>query len=177
MICELTLRDGRVVYDLNGLAAGRLGQANAEVTRIRAAAVPKDLSLNCFCGLPNRLALAPSRLTSSLSHASLRATRSTSRTIPPDITAPGRVSFVMKGERSTDDERVASAGTDGLTAGWRQSPPVFDLLGEETTVPRLTTLKAMKKVLMQGVFVAALTALIGFQATGVPPRDSGCGRL
>ena len=34
-------------------------------------------------------------------------------------------------------------------------------------MPRLTTLKAMKKVLMQGVFVAALTALIGFQATGV----------
>ena len=32
---------------------------------------------------------------------------------------------------------------------------------------RLTTLRAMKKVLMQGVFVAALAALIGFGATGV----------
>ena len=34
-------------------------------------------------------------------------------------------------------------------------------------MPRLTTLKAMKKVLMPGLFVAALTALIGLQATGV----------
>ncbi|HET9270743.1 MAG TPA: hypothetical protein VFO31_21340 [Vicinamibacterales bacterium] len=32
---------------------------------------------------------------------------------------------------------------------------------------RLTTLKAMKKALTMGVFVAALTALIGFQASGV----------
>ena len=32
---------------------------------------------------------------------------------------------------------------------------------------RLTTLRAMKKVLMRGVFVAALAALIGFGATGV----------
>ena len=31
---------------------------------------------------------------------------------------------------------------------------------------RLTTLKAMKKVLTMGVFVAAVTALIGFQASG-----------
>jgi hypothetical protein len=34
-------------------------------------------------------------------------------------------------------------------------------------MPRLTTLRAMKKVLMHGVFVAALTALIGFGASGV----------
>jgi len=35
-------------------------------------------------------------------------------------------------------------------------------------MPRLTTLKAMKKVLIQGgVFVAALAALIGFHAAGV----------
>ena len=34
-------------------------------------------------------------------------------------------------------------------------------------MPRLTTLKAMKKVLVLGVFVAALTALIGFRATAV----------
>ena len=34
-------------------------------------------------------------------------------------------------------------------------------------MPRLTTLRAMKKVLMQGVFVAALAALIGFGATSV----------
>ena len=34
-------------------------------------------------------------------------------------------------------------------------------------MPRLTTLKAMKKVLMQGVFIAALAALVGFQVTGV----------
>jgi hypothetical protein len=32
---------------------------------------------------------------------------------------------------------------------------------------RLTTLKAMRKTLTVGVFVAALTALIGFQASGV----------
>ena len=32
---------------------------------------------------------------------------------------------------------------------------------------RLTTLQRMKKVLMQGLFVAAVTALIGFQVTGV----------
>jgi len=32
---------------------------------------------------------------------------------------------------------------------------------------RLTTLKNMKKALTMGVFVAALTALIGFQASGV----------
>ena len=32
---------------------------------------------------------------------------------------------------------------------------------------RLTTLRTMKKVLMRGVFVAALTALIGFGATGL----------
>jgi len=34
-------------------------------------------------------------------------------------------------------------------------------------MPRLTTLRAMKKVLMQGAFAAALTALIGFGATSV----------
>lgn len=34
-------------------------------------------------------------------------------------------------------------------------------------MPRLTALKAMKKVLMQGVFAAALTASIGFQVTGL----------
>ena len=34
-------------------------------------------------------------------------------------------------------------------------------------MPRLTALKAMKTVLMRGVFVAALTALIGFQVTGL----------
>ena len=32
---------------------------------------------------------------------------------------------------------------------------------------RPTTLKAMKKALTMGMFVAALTALIGFQASGV----------
>ena len=32
---------------------------------------------------------------------------------------------------------------------------------------RLTTLKAMRTALAMGVFVAATTALIGFQATGV----------
>jgi len=32
---------------------------------------------------------------------------------------------------------------------------------------KLTTLKAMKKALTMGVFAAALTALIGFQASGV----------
>jgi hypothetical protein len=34
-------------------------------------------------------------------------------------------------------------------------------------MPGLTTLQRMKKVLMQGLFVAAVTALIGFQGTGV----------
>ena len=34
-------------------------------------------------------------------------------------------------------------------------------------MPTLTTLRAMKKVLMRGVFVAALTALIGFGTTGL----------
>ena len=34
-------------------------------------------------------------------------------------------------------------------------------------MPRLTTLQRMKTVLMQGLFVAAVTALIGFQGTGV----------
>jgi len=34
-------------------------------------------------------------------------------------------------------------------------------------MPGLTTLRAMKKILMQGVFVAALMALIGFGATTV----------
>ena len=34
-------------------------------------------------------------------------------------------------------------------------------------MPRLTGLKAVKRVLMQGVFVAALTALVGFQVTGL----------
>ena len=34
-------------------------------------------------------------------------------------------------------------------------------------MPRLTASKAMKKVLMQGVLVAALTALIGFHVTGL----------
>ena len=34
-------------------------------------------------------------------------------------------------------------------------------------MPRQTTLRAMKKVLLQGVFIAALTELVGFQATGV----------
>ena len=34
-------------------------------------------------------------------------------------------------------------------------------------MPRLTALKPIKKVLMQGVFVAALTALIGFHVTGL----------
>jgi hypothetical protein len=56
---------------------------------------------------------------------------------------------------------------DGLTAGWRESPPDVDLLGEEEQMPRLTALKAMKQVLMPGVFVAALTALIGFPVTGL----------
>lgn len=37
---------------------------------------------------------------------------------------------------------------------------------------RLTTLKA-KKTLMVGVFVAALTTLIGFQATGVAAQGAG----
>ena len=34
-------------------------------------------------------------------------------------------------------------------------------------MPRFATLKAMKKMLLQGVFAAVLTALIGFHATGV----------
>ena len=34
-------------------------------------------------------------------------------------------------------------------------------------MPTLTTLKAMKKALVNGVFVAAVTALIGFPVTGV----------
>ena len=34
-------------------------------------------------------------------------------------------------------------------------------------MPALTMLKAMRKRLLAGVFMAALTALIGFQATGV----------
>lgn len=34
-------------------------------------------------------------------------------------------------------------------------------------MPRLTTLQAMKKVLMHALFVAALIAVIGFQFTGV----------
>ena len=34
-------------------------------------------------------------------------------------------------------------------------------------MPRVTTLKAVKKVLMAGVFAAALTAVIGSQAAGV----------
>ena len=38
---------------------------------------------------------------------------------------------------------------------------------------RLTSLSAMKKVLMQGVFVAALTALIGFGATRVAAQGQG----
>ena len=36
---------------------------------------------------------------------------------------------------------------------------------------RLTTLKAMRKILMQGVFVATLTAPIGFHATGVAAQE------
>jgi hypothetical protein len=59
------------------------------------------------------------------------------------------------------------ASTDGLTADWRESTPVFDFFGEETSMQRLTTLTAMKNVLTQGVFVAALAALIGIHATGV----------
>jgi hypothetical protein len=34
-------------------------------------------------------------------------------------------------------------------------------------MPGLETLKAMKKMLLPGVFVAAVTALVGFHATGV----------
>ena len=34
-------------------------------------------------------------------------------------------------------------------------------------MPRLVTLKAMKKMLLPGVLAAALTALVGFHATGV----------
>ena len=40
-------------------------------------------------------------------------------------------------------------------------------------MPTLTMLRPMKKVLMQGVFVAALTALIGFQVTGVAAQGQG----
>ena len=36
---------------------------------------------------------------------------------------------------------------------------------------KLTTLRAMKKLLMQGVFVAALTALIALGATGVAAQE------
>ena len=36
---------------------------------------------------------------------------------------------------------------------------------------RLTTVKAMKKALTMGVFVAALTALLGFQASGVAAQE------
>jgi hypothetical protein len=39
-------------------------------------------------------------------------------------------------------------------------------------MPRLKTLQRMKKLLMQGLFVAAVTALIGFQATGVAARGA-----
>ena len=34
-------------------------------------------------------------------------------------------------------------------------------------MPRLTTVQRMKKVLLQGLFVAAVTAGIGFQSAGV----------
>ena len=37
----------------------------------------------------------------------------------------------------------------------------------------LMPLRRMKKVLMHGVFVAALTALIGFQVTGVAAQGQG----
>ena len=40
-------------------------------------------------------------------------------------------------------------------------------------MPTLTMLRPMKKVLMRGVFVAALTALIGFQVTGVAAQGQG----
>ena len=40
-------------------------------------------------------------------------------------------------------------------------------------MPRLTMLRPMKKVLMQGVLVAALTALIGFQVPGVAAQGQG----
>jgi len=36
---------------------------------------------------------------------------------------------------------------------------------------RLTTLKSMKKALTMGMFVAALTALIGFRASGVAAQE------
>jgi hypothetical protein len=42
-------------------------------------------------------------------------------------------------------------------------------------MPRLDTLKAMKKMLVPGVFAAAVTALIGFHATGVSAQ--GASRL
>jgi hypothetical protein len=38
---------------------------------------------------------------------------------------------------------------------------------------RVTVFKAMKKVLMPGVFVAALTALIGFQVTALAADGQG----
>jgi hypothetical protein len=37
---------------------------------------------------------------------------------------------------------------------------------------RLSSLKAMKKMLLPGVFAAALAALIGFQATGVSAQGA-----
>ena len=40
-------------------------------------------------------------------------------------------------------------------------------------MPGLTTLGALKKVLIRGVFVAALTALIGFQVTGLAANGQG----
>jgi len=39
-------------------------------------------------------------------------------------------------------------------------------------MPRLTTLKAMKKMLLPGMFAAAITALIGFNPTGVSAAAS-----
>jgi hypothetical protein len=38
---------------------------------------------------------------------------------------------------------------------------------------RVTVLKAMKRMLMPGVFVAALTALIGFQVMGLAANGQG----
>jgi hypothetical protein len=61
-------------------------------------------------------------------------------------------------------DALTSAGIDGLTTQWRKSPPVFDLLVRRTRMPSVTTLKAMRRVLVQGVFVAVLTALIGFHS-------------
>ena len=40
-------------------------------------------------------------------------------------------------------------------------------------MPGLTTLRAMKKVLMPGVFVIALTGLIGFHVTGLTAQGQG----